>query len=57
MRITEGISHQPSVFDSGASLTSDWEAGQQLDRAQLPNSMDVDWVRVWQTDAAELGSR
>ena len=48
-RVTEGISRQPQYLILSL-LTADWEAG-QLDRAQLPNSMDVDWVRVWQTDA------
>jgi beta-glucanase (GH16 family) len=47
-RITDGISHQPEYLILSL-LTSDWEAG-QLDHTQLPNSMDVDWVRVWQND-------
>jgi beta-glucanase (GH16 family) len=55
LRITEGISHQPQYLILSL-LTADWEAD-QLDRAQLPNSMDVDWVRVWQTDAPEGRNR
>lgn len=54
MRITDGISFQPQYLILSL-LTSDWETA-QLDHTQLPNSMDVDWVRVWQTEAPELGS-
>jgi beta-glucanase (GH16 family) len=49
LRTSEGISHQPEYLILSL-LTSDWEAG-RLDRTKLPNSMDVDWVRVWQSDA------
>jgi len=54
MRITEGISLQPEYLILSL-LTSDWETA-QLDHSLLPNSMDVDWVRVWQTGAPEPGS-
>ena len=50
-RIQEGISQQPEYLILSL-LTSDWEAG-YLDRKQLPDSMDVDWVRVWQKDGGE----
>jgi beta-glucanase (GH16 family) len=50
-RIAQGISQQPQYLILSL-LTSDWEAG-QLDHSKLPNSMDVDWVRVWQTDTPE----
>ncbi|EDY20873.1 glycoside hydrolase family 16 [Chthoniobacter flavus Ellin428] len=46
MRVTEGVSHQPEYLILSL-FTADWEAG-RLDRSKLPNSMDVDWVRVWQ---------
>jgi beta-glucanase (GH16 family) len=46
MRVTEGVSHQPEYLILSL-LTADWEAA-RLDRSKLPNSMDVDWVRVWQ---------
>lgn len=46
MRVTDGISHQPQYLILSL-LTSNWETP-RLDRSQLPNSMDVDWVRVWQ---------
>ena len=49
-RIAEGISQQPEYLILSL-LTSDWEAS-YLDRKQLPDSMDVDWVRVWQKDVA-----
>lgn len=54
MRITEGISLQPEYLILSL-LTADWETA-QLDHAQLPNSMDVDWVRVWQTETPESDS-
>ncbi len=46
LRVTEGVSHQPQYLILSL-LTADWEAG-RLDRSKLPDSMDVDWVRVWQ---------
>jgi len=46
MRATDGISHQPEYLILSL-FTADWEAA-YLDRSKLPNSMDVDWVRVWQ---------
>jgi len=56
MRVTEGISHQPQYLILSL-LTAEWEAG-RLDRSKLPNSMDVDWVRVWQkADNAQTAIR
>jgi beta-glucanase (GH16 family) len=49
-RVNEGISQQPEYLILSL-LTSDWEA-KYLDRKKLPNSMDVDWVRVWQKENA-----
>ncbi len=46
LRATDGVSHQPQYLILSL-LTADWEAS-RLDRSKLPNSMDVDWVRVWQ---------
>lgn len=46
MRVNEGVSHQPQYLILSL-FTADWEAA-RLDRSKLPNSMDVDWVRVWQ---------
>jgi beta-glucanase (GH16 family) len=46
MRVNDGISHQPQYLILSL-LTADWEAA-RLDRSKLPDSMDVDWVRVWQ---------
>lgn len=45
-RITEGVSQVPQYLILSL-FTADWEAP-CLDRKKLPNSMDVDWVRVWQ---------
>ena len=44
-RIKEGISGTPQYLILSL-LTADWEA-KRLDRAKLPDSMLVDWVRVW----------
>jgi beta-glucanase (GH16 family) len=52
-RIDVGISHQPQYLILSL-LTADWEVS-RLDRSNLPNSMDVDWVRVWQTEEAKPG--
>lgn len=46
LRVTDGVSHRPEYLILSL-LTSNWEAA-RLDRDKLPNSMDVDWVRVWQ---------
>jgi beta-glucanase (GH16 family) len=48
-RITEGVS-QVDQFLILSLFSADWEAP-RLDRTKLPNSMDVDWVRVWQADS------
>jgi beta-glucanase (GH16 family) len=54
LRITDGVSHQPQYLILSL-LTADWEAN-RLDRSKLPDSMDVDWVRVWQkADAVSHG--
>lgn len=44
-RISEGISKVPQYLILSL-LTADWEKD-RLDRTKLPNSMIVDWVRVW----------
>lgn len=49
-RITEGVSQVPQYLILSL-FTADWEAS-RLDRSKLPNSMDVDWIRVWQTEMA-----
>ncbi len=48
LRVTEGVSQQPQYLILSL-LTADWEAP-RLDHSQLPNCMDVDWVRVWQAE-------
>jgi beta-glucanase (GH16 family) len=47
-RISEGVSQVPQYLILSL-FTADWEAP-RLDRKKLPNSMDVDWVRVWQAE-------
>jgi len=47
-RIAEGVSQVPQYLILSL-FSADWEAP-RLDRKKLPNSMDVDWVRVWQAD-------
>lgn len=47
-RITDGVSKVPQYLILSL-LTAAWEAT-RLDRTKLPDSMDVDWVRVWQAD-------
>jgi beta-glucanase (GH16 family) len=47
-RISEGVSQVPQYIILSL-FTAEWEAP-RLDRKKLPNSMDVDWVRVWQAD-------
>lgn len=44
-RIKEGVSGTPQYLILSL-LTADWEA-KRLDRSKLPDSMVVDWVRVW----------
>lgn len=44
-RIREGISQNPQYMILSL-FTADWEKD-RLERAKLPNSMVVDWVRVW----------
>jgi beta-glucanase (GH16 family) len=51
-RISEGVSQVPQYIILSL-FSSDWEAP-RLDRSKLPNSMDVDWVRVWQADVPPL---
>jgi beta-glucanase (GH16 family) len=46
-RITQGVSGAPEEVVL-SELSSDWELP-LLDQSQLPTSVDVDWVRVWQT--------
>ena len=48
-RINEGVSQIPQYLILSL-FSADWEAP-RLDRKKLPNSMDVDWVRVWQADS------
>jgi len=45
-RIHEGVSQTPQYLILSL-FTADWEKD-RLDRKKLPNSMIVDWVRVWQ---------
>jgi beta-glucanase (GH16 family) len=47
-RTDQGVSQVPQYLILSL-FTADWEAP-RLDRKKLPNSMDVDWVRVWQAD-------
>ncbi|WP_265595526.1 DUF1549 domain-containing protein [Verrucomicrobium sp. BvORR106] len=51
-RIREGVSRVPQYMILSL-LTADWEKD-RLDRTKLPDSMLVDWVRVWQKDAAPV---
>lgn len=44
-KIQEGVSQTPQYMILSL-LTADWEKD-RLDRAQLPSSMIIDWVRVW----------
>lgn len=44
-RIKEGVSQTPQYLILSL-FTADWEKD-RLDRSKLPNSMIVDWVRVW----------
>jgi beta-glucanase (GH16 family) len=46
MRLTKGVSHHPE-FLVMSLLSSDWEV-KNLPKDQLPTTMKVDWVRVWQ---------
>lgn len=48
-RISEGVS-QISQYLILSLFSAAWEAP-RLDRTKLPNSMDVDWVRVWQAES------
>ena len=50
-RIAEGMAPQTQYWFVRL-LTVDREVG-RLDRTQLPNGMDVDWVWVWQSDAPD----
>jgi len=51
-RIAQGVSQVPQYIILSL-FSADWEAP-RLDRKKLPNSMDVDWVRVWQADTPPL---
>ena len=53
-RIAEGVS-QVKQYLILSLFSGAWEAS-RLDRKQLPNSMDVDWVRVWQAESPPLRS-
>lgn len=45
-RLAQGVSQVPQYIILSL-FSAAWEAP-RLDRSKLPNSMDVDWVRVWQ---------
>jgi len=45
-RLSQGVSQVPEYLILSL-FSANWEAP-RLDRSKLPNSMDVDWVRVWQ---------
>ncbi|BCU79707.1 glycoside hydrolase family 16 protein [Luteolibacter sp. LG18] len=49
-RVSQGVSQVPQYLILSL-FSAAWEAP-RLDRTQLPNSMDVDWVRVWQRNSA-----
>jgi beta-glucanase (GH16 family) len=53
-RIAEGVS-QVKQYLILSLFSAAWEAP-RLDRKKLPNSMDVDWVRVWQAESPPLRS-
>ena len=51
-RTSEGVSHQPA-YAVLSLFTADWEVG-RLDRAALPDSMIVDYVRVYDAPVGRL---
>jgi beta-glucanase (GH16 family) len=46
LRVTQGVSQTPQYVILSL-LTSDWELP-KLPKSELPTTMKVDWVRVWQ---------